>query len=61
MILSIIALLVLIDPLLAGGVAVVIGGLYALIYLSVRGVLARAGQGAPSFKFTHRVRHEVST
>ncbi len=42
-ILSIIALLVLIDPLMAGGVAVVIGGLYILIYLSVRGVLARVG------------------
>jgi len=60
-ILCIVGLLLSISPLMTIGVALVIGGMYALIYLLVRGVLAREGQGAPSFKYTHRVRREVST
>ena len=56
-ILGIAGLLLSISPLMTIGVAVVIGGMYLL----VRGVLARAGQGAPSFKYTHRVRHEMYT
>ncbi|MCG5531120.1 ABC transporter ATP-binding protein/permease [Halorhodospira halochloris] len=41
---SIITLLVIIDPLLAISVAVVVGGLYALIYWGVRGFLDRIGR-----------------
>ena len=60
-ILSIVGLLLSISPLMTMGVAVVIGGMYALIYLLVRRILARAGRGALSFKFTYRVRREVYT
>jgi len=43
-ILSIVGLLLTISPLITIGVAVVIGGMYLLIYISVRGILARIGR-----------------
>lgn len=42
--LAIIVLLVIMDPLVALVVGVVIGGMYTLIFLSVRGILARVGR-----------------
>lgn len=41
---AMVVLLVVINPLAAGTVAVVIGTLYTVIYLAVRGVLARIGE-----------------
>ncbi|WP_018862231.1 ABC transporter ATP-binding protein [Thioalkalivibrio sp. ALJ3] len=42
--LALVILLVVVDPWLALGVAVVIGGMYALIFGSVRGLLGRVGR-----------------
>ena len=42
--LGIITLLVMVDPILAAGMAVVIGGMYAALFTGVRGILARVGQ-----------------
>ncbi len=42
--LGLVALMVVIDPILAAGVALVVGGAYGLIYLCVRGVLSRVGR-----------------
>lgn len=41
---AILLLLVIVDPWLAGGVAVTIGGLYVLVYGVVRGLLSRIGR-----------------
>ncbi|MBK1735808.1 ABC transporter ATP-binding protein [Halorhodospira abdelmalekii] len=41
---AIVVLLVVIDPVLAAGVAAVLGGMYALIYLTIRGFLDRIGR-----------------
>ncbi|MBK5944766.1 ABC transporter ATP-binding protein [Halorhodospira halophila] len=43
-VIAIITLLVVIDPVLAAGVAAVLGGMYALIYWGVRGFLDRIGR-----------------
>ena len=43
-ILGLVILLVVVDPWLALGVAIVIGGLYALIFGAVRGILGRVGR-----------------
>ncbi len=43
-ILALVILLIVVDPWLALGVAVVIGGMYALIFGSVRGILGRVGR-----------------
>lgn len=43
--LVLIGFLVWIDPALAGIIAFVVGGAYALIYFAVRGILGRAGKG----------------
>ncbi|WP_018871261.1 ABC transporter ATP-binding protein [Thioalkalivibrio sp. ALgr3] len=43
-ILALVVLLIVVDPWLALGVAVVIGGLYALIFGAVRGILGRVGR-----------------
>ena len=42
-ILALVTLLIVVDPWLALGVAVVIGGIYALIFGAVRGILGRVG------------------
>ena len=42
--LGLVALMVAIDPVLAAGVALVVGGAYGLIYLCVRGILNRVGR-----------------
>ena len=54
-IISITTLLFIFDPVLAAGVIVVIGGLYFLIYFSLRGMLDRAG------KQRHRANRERFT
>lgn len=43
-ILALVILLIVVDPLLALGIAVVIGGMYALIFAAVRGILGRVGR-----------------
>ncbi|MCG5539093.1 ABC transporter ATP-binding protein [Halorhodospira sp. 9622] len=43
-VIAIVTLLVVIDPVLAAGVATVLGGMYALIYWGVRGFLDRIGR-----------------
>ncbi|WP_290652172.1 ABC transporter ATP-binding protein [Aquisalimonas sp.] len=43
-VIAIVALLVAVNPWLALGVAVVIGGMYALVFTAVRGVLGRVGR-----------------
>jgi len=43
-ILALVILLIVVDPWLALGVAVVIGGMYALIFGAVRGILGRVGR-----------------
>jgi len=43
-ILALVVLLIVVDPWLALGVAVVIGGMYALIFGGVRGILGRVGR-----------------
>ncbi|MCC5869925.1 MAG: ABC transporter ATP-binding protein [Gammaproteobacteria bacterium] len=43
-ILALVLLLIVVDPWLALGVAVVVGGMYAVIFATVRGILGRVGR-----------------
>ena len=53
---SLVALLIVVDPLLAVGVAIGLGGLYALIYMALRGYLSRLGSER---LLANRQRYEV--